>query len=343
MSLYRRSSPPPRSRIIKEEQDYDQLEPSPPPHPSSVTRSKSNHTPRHEPANVPPVSSGAPPPSLVRPPTNTKRRRITVSTGEGAQQPSINTANLEPAGLQTPGGPSHPHVHTGPSTPISPVVMGLSFQRDNPEALEQVRAMLSVKQKQKALIESRRGSAAGLPDGRRGSAAGLSDGKRGSVAGIHDSKRNSTSSLPPVAVNIVNPTPTALTVPVGGALAPQKRSRSSPSVTAGRMPSPSGSTNGALHGGMPSTMNSSPRAKASGPGVPPNNSVQRTVSPQQAHVVPSQNPRGSMHLSPPSAHNVNHGHHARPSQSPSQGHVHPATRSSTNNHHPTTSAQMQVD
>jgi hypothetical protein len=40
--------------------------------------------------------------------------------------------------------------------------MGFKVQRDNPNAMEQVRSMITVKQKQKALIEQRRGSVAGL-------------------------------------------------------------------------------------------------------------------------------------------------------------------------------------
>ncbi|KAJ7069866.1 hypothetical protein C8F01DRAFT_1114306 [Mycena amicta] len=48
------------------------------------------------------------------------------------------------------------------TTPISPVVMGFGYtvMRDNPAAIEQVRSSISVKQKQKALIEQRRGSIA---------------------------------------------------------------------------------------------------------------------------------------------------------------------------------------
>ena len=48
--------------------------------------------------------------------------------------------------------------------------MGFTIQQDEPTAIEQVRAMLSVKQKQKALNESQRGSVSsvGVTDGRRG-------------------------------------------------------------------------------------------------------------------------------------------------------------------------------
>ncbi|PPQ89657.1 hypothetical protein CVT25_013844 [Psilocybe cyanescens] len=93
----------------------------------------------------PPDSDAAPPPSSTMP-SPLKKRRVTVS-----------------------GGAPHPlHIDVRPpsdqasSTPISPVVMGFTIQRDNPEAIEQVRSMISLKQKQKALIEERRGSAAGI-------------------------------------------------------------------------------------------------------------------------------------------------------------------------------------
>ena len=48
--------------------------------------------------------------------------------------------------------------------------LGFTIQRDDPTAIEQVRAMLSAKQKQKALVESQRGSVSsvGITDGRRG-------------------------------------------------------------------------------------------------------------------------------------------------------------------------------
>lgn len=82
----------------------------------------------------------APPPSALMPAP--KKRRVTVS---GAPQPlHIDVPAAQPA-----------------STPISPVVIGFPVHRDNPAAMDQVRSMLSVKQKQKALIEQRRGSAAG--------------------------------------------------------------------------------------------------------------------------------------------------------------------------------------
>ena len=82
-------------------------------------------------------------------------------------------SNLPSADDSLVRSPTHTHnplVHTGSSTPISTVVMGFTIQRDDLTAIEQVRAMLSVKQKQKALNESQRGSVSsvGVTDGRRG-------------------------------------------------------------------------------------------------------------------------------------------------------------------------------
>ncbi|KAJ7696078.1 hypothetical protein B0H17DRAFT_417394 [Mycena rosella] len=114
----------PRLVRIKEEQDQDMLDDSP------QQRIILDQT-------------GAPPPSSVQP-SAAKKRRVTVS---GA--PQLNTdvrASAESS-----------------STPISPVVMGFTIMRDNPSAIEQVRSMITVKQKQKALIEQRRGSVVGSP------------------------------------------------------------------------------------------------------------------------------------------------------------------------------------
>ncbi|KAJ6557395.1 hypothetical protein DFH09DRAFT_1164049 [Mycena vulgaris] len=85
--------------------------------------------------------TGAPPPSSTQP-SAAKKRRFTVS---GA--PQLNTDVRAPADQSS-------------STPISPVVMGFTIMRDN---VEQVRSMITVKQKQKALIEQRRGSLVNSP------------------------------------------------------------------------------------------------------------------------------------------------------------------------------------
>lgn len=87
-------------------------------------------------------TSGAPAPSSVHP---SKKRRVTIS---GA--PALNTD------VRAPPEP-------GNTTPISPVIVG--FTVDNPAAAEQVKSMMTVKQKQKALIEQRRGSISSVPNG----------------------------------------------------------------------------------------------------------------------------------------------------------------------------------
>lgn len=122
----------PRLVLIKEEQDHDMLPSSSPPHV------------KPPPPDLLVDTAGAPAPSDSHP-SPAKRRRVTVS---GAPHP-LNT-DVRPPVDQTN------------STPISPVVMGFTIKRDNPSAMEQVKSMITVKQKQKALIEQRRGSVAGV-------------------------------------------------------------------------------------------------------------------------------------------------------------------------------------
>jgi hypothetical protein len=124
----------PPIRPVKEEHDELLDEPLSPPRLSGVTHSVSYQE----------SASAASPPTPNAP--QSKRRRVTISS----MAHPINT-NVRQSSVDTPG-----------SKPISPVVMGLQMPRDDPNALEQVRSMLTVKQKQKALIEQRRGSAAGL-------------------------------------------------------------------------------------------------------------------------------------------------------------------------------------
>lgn len=144
---------------VKEEDDHDMLDASPtPPLPPLPTRS------------IQPKPSqdmtGVPPPSLLTPPS--KKRRVTLSGGHVlGLNTDVKAPSLDPTS----------------STPISPAVMGFTIGRDDPAAIEQVRSMLTVKQRQKALIEQRRGSVAGgviiHPSN------GLSnEQRRGSVAGI---------------------------------------------------------------------------------------------------------------------------------------------------------------
>jgi len=74
-------------------------------------------------------------------PSPTKRRRVTISgINTDVKRPSSSDAN----------------------TPISPVVIGFNLAREDSAAIEQVRSMLNVKLQQKALIEQRRNSTAGL-------------------------------------------------------------------------------------------------------------------------------------------------------------------------------------
>jgi len=82
--------------------------------------------------------------------TNSKKRRLTIS----------DSAAPHPLRVDLCPPPSDDR-HQSSSTPISPVVMGFTVQRDN---IDQLRSMISVKQKQKALIDQRRGSAAGPDD-----------------------------------------------------------------------------------------------------------------------------------------------------------------------------------
>ncbi|ESK95043.1 hypothetical protein Moror_13933 [Moniliophthora roreri MCA 2997] len=112
---------------VKEEPEQDMLDPTPPP--------------SHQPANY--DNSAAPPPSSVQP-SPMKKRRVTVSG-----TPALDTD------VRAPTDQSN-------STPISPVVIGFTIQRDNPSAVDAVRSMLTVRQQQQALIEQRRGSVAGI-------------------------------------------------------------------------------------------------------------------------------------------------------------------------------------
>ncbi|KAJ7212204.1 hypothetical protein GGX14DRAFT_519786 [Mycena pura] len=111
---------------VKEEQDQD-IRNSPP------TQQRGDQT-------------GVPPSSVQLQPSSAKKRRVTVS---GGAAPLLNIDVRVPADQSS-------------STPISPVVMGFTI-RDNPSAMEQMRSSYSQKQKQKALIEQRRGSLAGSP------------------------------------------------------------------------------------------------------------------------------------------------------------------------------------
>ncbi|KZT27397.1 hypothetical protein NEOLEDRAFT_1155107 [Neolentinus lepideus HHB14362 ss-1] len=113
----------PRLVRIKEEQEYEPVDR----HLPAPDRSNPQY-----PESLQDASS-APPPSSTYPPPS-KRRRVTISGTH-----PLNT-NVQRAGSEH-------------ATPISPVVMGFPLNRDDPAAIEQ---------KQKALIEQRRGSVAGV-------------------------------------------------------------------------------------------------------------------------------------------------------------------------------------
>ncbi|EIN12368.1 hypothetical protein PUNSTDRAFT_141093 [Punctularia strigosozonata HHB-11173 SS5] len=127
-------APAPDITPVKEEQDELMDEPLSPPRPLGVSHSVSYQE-----------SAGAPSPSTTNAPQS-KRRRVTISSMAHPINTNVRQGSVDAAG----------------SNPISPVVMGLQMPRDDPTALEQVRSMLTVKQKQKALIEQRRESTAGL-------------------------------------------------------------------------------------------------------------------------------------------------------------------------------------
>lgn len=327
----------PPSPLVKQE-DVDQLDPSPSPTPSAKTsrpkqqlhlntnvpisiNQSSNANATSQPAaqtQAPPKPSTNPHPQLNSPsPTLSrsqhphKRRRVTIS---GVANPS---SHPHFAG-DSPHHGSHHYQHhdftvshtppgtTGSNTPISPVVMGFTM---GPQTIEQVRAMLAVKQKQKALIESRRGSINGGPPPMSGGTH-TPDGRRASNAGIGaDSmgRRASFAAVTPV-VNIVNPTPTTAVGPgpgssttssgPGAAAASLRRTGSSPNGVRILRGSPSMSPNARTTGLVAAGRTRSPSLL--GQGAP---TVSRAHSPPHPSQNSSQQIRtqvpGSVTLSPP--------------------------------------------
>ncbi|KAJ3789164.1 hypothetical protein GGU11DRAFT_328219 [Lentinula aff. detonsa] len=151
---------------VKEEPEQDMLA-SPPPQSGHGSDSNIHDT------------SGAPPPSSLNLPKS-KKRRVTIS---GA--PALNT-DVRIASD-----------HTN-STPISPVVIGFTIQRDNPSEVEQVRSMLTVKQQQQALIEQRRGSTSGIlsPTVAVGPSAAAGEGHlKSSLQGSRSIRRSPNSGI----------------------------------------------------------------------------------------------------------------------------------------------------
>lgn len=239
---------------------------------ANLNSNTNNSQPIHShPANAAALASIAGTTPLLAPssgstPRSHKRRRVTIS-GAGHPNPNNFTSGggiLDGTGIvRSPPTQPGSHTHTGPSTPISPVVVGFPIQRD-PQAVEQMRAMLAVKQKQKAIIESRRGSAAGILDlGKRGSNAGLGSGAGMGLglSGVGESNATTTTRRASVAtsapsVHIVNPTPTTATAPAIGN--PIRRSGSGSSPNGYRLaPTPPSMSPKTRTGGLASSSSTS--------------------------------------------------------------------------------------
>ncbi|KAJ8520860.1 hypothetical protein ONZ45_g2375 [Pleurotus djamor] len=122
----------PRTVQIKEEQVQDSLE--------SSTSTLSRRLPE---------SVSSPSPASLQPSPSKRRRATTLSGAPHALSLNLNT-DIRPISDQAN------------STPISPVVRGFTVMRDDPAAIEQVRSSITISQQQKALIEQRRGSVAGI-------------------------------------------------------------------------------------------------------------------------------------------------------------------------------------
>ncbi|KAF9267529.1 hypothetical protein L218DRAFT_894943 [Marasmius fiardii PR-910] len=194
---------------VKEEPEQDMLEPSPPPCPARLDAPKNYD------------NTSAPPPSSVLP-SPLKKRRVTIS---GA--PALDTDVRAPADQSN-------------STPISPVVIGFTIQRDNPSVVEQVRSMISVKQQQQAIIEQRRGSVVGLSSPvvggnptelpASGSTKSTNSGARHRRSPNSSNNRRHTNvsgSQSQMAANARAPSPPAVTV-----------TSSQPAVVSGHPPAP---------------------------------------------------------------------------------------------------------
>ena len=115
---------------------------------------RSHPPPRHD------ADSRSMPPSAPSPQSqpSPKKRRMTIS---GSSQPVDHTSSSPTA--------------TDAKAASPPIVIGMpSIARDDPNAVEQVRSMLSVKRNQEALIEKRRGSLGGpLPSSSQPTASSI--------------------------------------------------------------------------------------------------------------------------------------------------------------------------
>ena len=112
--------------------------------------------------------------------------------------------------------------------------MGFSLQRDDSTAIEQVRVLLSAKQKQKAAVERQRGcvSSVGVTDRLRGSTAGLLEGRRVSVLGMHPTVTPSVHIVNPTLTTATAPSPPSMTVRSGVTHRPNNSQSSSPLISA---------------------------------------------------------------------------------------------------------------
>jgi hypothetical protein len=135
ISTANRRPPSPTVVRVKSEPDHDEQG-------SQPSSSGSNPRPHQQSwrAGISSVEASSSSASKPQAPSPTKRRRVTIS--------GINTDVKRPS--------------SDANTPISPVVIGFNLAREDSAAIEQVRSMLNVKLQQKALIEQRRNSTAGL-------------------------------------------------------------------------------------------------------------------------------------------------------------------------------------
>ena len=107
-----------------------------------------------------------------------------------------------------------------------------TIHRDDPTAIEQVRAILFVKQKQNAVVECRREgvSSLGVSDGLRGSTAGPLEGRRGSVLGMHPTVTPSVHIVNPTLTTATAPSPPSMTVRSGVTHRPNNTQQDPPGV-----------------------------------------------------------------------------------------------------------------
>lgn len=226
-----------------------------------------------------------PQPSLLGPPS--KKRRVTVSGGHAlGLNTDVRAPSLDPSS----------------TTPISPAVMGFTIGRDDPAAIEQVRSMLTVKQRQKALIEQRRGSVAGgvhiHPNN------GLSnEQRRGSVAGILTVPPSGNSPRAPGRLSLAStansPDDRAMPKPITSV----RSMRRSPNIgtiasTSRRIGNPTPAASSQSNGAHPTSPIPAPAAPVPAPTPAPPPAPAPPTSSQQTPIQPAQLPTNH-HLPPP--------------------------------------------